>query len=348
MTTEIHLHDNSCVNATYVPNCFIDEYMTAAPGDYVKVYLYLLRCLSGSHPFSIRKIADIFEYTEGDVKRALKYWEKVNMLNLEFDESGNLSGIFFHYGSANDDTKKVAKTAAKPKQAAFSEVIIPPAEDYSTATLNEFASTDIGEQLIYLAELYTAKTLRPEDISTIYYWKNALSFSADLIEYLIENCVSHNINSIRQMDKTAILWYKNNITTIKEAKEFSIKDTPYNKLVTKALGIKGRDLNQWERDYIRKWTLDWHFAEPVLNEACRRTIAYTHQPNFEYADSILKNWHDAKVHSMAEIIALDDAHKAKSAEKDKKNTSSSAPTKFSNFAPRKYDYDDLERILLTN
>lgn len=348
MTTEIHLHDNSSVNATYVPNCFIDRYMTEAPGDYVKVYLYLLRCLSGSHPFSIRKIADTFEYTEGDVKRALKYWEKVNMLNLEFDENGDLTGIFFHYGTVNDDTREVAKGKAKPPKAVSPKVVIPSAGTYSAGELKEFASTDIGEQLIYLAELYTARTLKPDDISTIYYWKSALGFSADLIEYLIESCVSHDISSIRQMDKTAILWYKNNIKTEKQAKEFSIKDTPYNTLVTKALGIKGRDLNQWERDYIRKWTVDWKFAEPVLNEACRRTIAYTHQPNFEYTDSILKNWHDAKANSMAEIIALDDAHKAKSAEKAKKQNAQQSPTKFTNFTPRKYDYDDLERILLTN
>ena len=62
-----------------------------------RVYLYLLRCLSTSAAktpeVSISSIADKFNHTEKDVKRALKYWEKLNLLQLEYGEDKSLKSI---------------------------------------------------------------------------------------------------------------------------------------------------------------------------------------------------------------------------------------------------------------
>ena len=71
----ILLKRDSSMAATYVPNTFIDKYMTHADGEFVKIYLYLLRCMnSPDTPFSISGTADKFDHTEKDVRRALKYW----------------------------------------------------------------------------------------------------------------------------------------------------------------------------------------------------------------------------------------------------------------------------------
>ncbi len=79
---------------TLVPNLFLDKYMPEANGEYVKIYLYLLRCLkSDPQELSVTLIADKFENTESDVQRALKYWEKMRLLRLEYDSSRNLTGI---------------------------------------------------------------------------------------------------------------------------------------------------------------------------------------------------------------------------------------------------------------
>ena len=92
----IALHHDKDVSATYVSNSFIDYYMTAANGEYVKIYLYLLRCMSNpENSFSLSAAADRFEHTEKDIQRALKYWEKMNLLQLEYDGEKNLSGIRF-------------------------------------------------------------------------------------------------------------------------------------------------------------------------------------------------------------------------------------------------------------
>ena len=67
------------VDATLVSNEFIDRYLAEANGEYVKVYLYLLR--HKDEPMSPGKIADGLNHTEADIRRALAYWEKLGVIS---------------------------------------------------------------------------------------------------------------------------------------------------------------------------------------------------------------------------------------------------------------------------
>ena len=92
----IQLHNNQNNGVTYISNVFIDSYMPSANGAFVKIYLYLLRCLQQAQAdLSISRISDHFDCTEGDVVRALKYWEKVNLLSLTRNNSGQITDIQF-------------------------------------------------------------------------------------------------------------------------------------------------------------------------------------------------------------------------------------------------------------
>ena len=73
---------------TSIDNAFIDSYMAEANGEYVKVYLLLLRRMGGTSPFSVSEFAEILENTEGDIIRALKYWAKRGLLTIEYGPDG--------------------------------------------------------------------------------------------------------------------------------------------------------------------------------------------------------------------------------------------------------------------
>ena len=74
-------------NALLLDYEFIDHYMPEANGEYVKVYLLLLRCqASPNRELTISGIADILDDTEKDVIRALKYWKKQGLLDYEITE----------------------------------------------------------------------------------------------------------------------------------------------------------------------------------------------------------------------------------------------------------------------
>ena len=72
------LKNQLSANVTIVSNEFIDTYMTAANGEYVKVFLYLLR--HEKEDLTVSDIADALNHTESDVKRALTYWKDAGIL----------------------------------------------------------------------------------------------------------------------------------------------------------------------------------------------------------------------------------------------------------------------------
>ena len=78
---------------TLIDNSFIDHYMADANGEFVKIYLYLVRCACPGRDVSIPGIADFFEQTEGDVRRALNYWKTQGLVDLVQDASGQISQI---------------------------------------------------------------------------------------------------------------------------------------------------------------------------------------------------------------------------------------------------------------
>lgn len=97
---------------TLLSNSFIDNYMKDANDAQLKIYLYLLRRLGSGQAASVSEIADFFNHTEREVLRSLKYWEKLKLLAIEYDESKNVSGIRFLKGTDEPVTVAAPAVAA--------------------------------------------------------------------------------------------------------------------------------------------------------------------------------------------------------------------------------------------
>lgn len=346
---KITLHKDNGNSSTSVPNRFIDEYMTSANGEFVKIYLYLLRCMnSGDCSFSISKTADKFEHTEKDVQRALKYWEKMNLLRLEYDADKNISSIYFtDSGSSESSEPAVAATpdASPVVTAAMTgpKPDIPKKPSYTANEMNAFQEKEEVQELLFVAESYLGRMLTPTDIQELLYWYDVLGFSTDLIVYLLEHCISKGHSSFHYMRKVALNWKDSGITTVEQAKSDSTAHSQTYFSVMKALGISNRNLVPKETAYIEKWSKELGFSQDIIAEACSRTISATHQPSFEYTDKILSDWHKQQVHHLSDIARLDSAYqKSKTANRSTRTASN----KFNDFPQRSYDIDKLESQLL--
>ena len=94
MTRALTLKNHFQGNSTIVENDFIDHYMASANGEYVKVYLLLLRHLNAnSGNLSICGLADFLDCTEKDILRAFSHWSEEGLLNIDYDESGSICGL---------------------------------------------------------------------------------------------------------------------------------------------------------------------------------------------------------------------------------------------------------------
>lgn len=329
---DITLHRDSSDKKTVIPNYFIDTYMIHASGEYVKVYLYLLRCMNDpAMSFSISDTADKFEHTEKDIIRALKYWEKMRLLRLEFNADKELTGICF------------LDVPAEPGPPPVEE---PPRQSYSAAELNRLKEESDIQELLFVAEHYIGHPLNATEMNAILYWRETLNFSADLIDYLIESCVTKNHKSIHYMEKIALSWAKDGITTVTAAKAQTSAHSGILSAVRKAFGIQGRDFVPYEKTYIDTWQKEYGFDEQIIAAACERTIRSIHQVSFEYADKILKNWHRHQVHTMQDIQALDALHVERARDLPRRADNAAKKNRFNDFPQRSYDTSQLEKELL--
>lgn len=340
---------------TVVQNSFIDQFMPRANGEFVKVYLYLLRCANTGRDLSLSSIADVLEHTEKDVRRALAYWEKQDLIHLKAGHNGELTSVTFSdlpSGTEDHSGTPSRQSAPEPKSGdrspGASEVSVPNRE--TAAALSQQKEI---RQLFFIAEQYLQRPLTSGEQNDFIYYYDTLKFSADLIEYLVEYCISKGSTSRHYMRTVALAWAEAGISTVMQAKQ---ETNLYNKnyyIVFKAFGIKGRNPAQAEMETMSRWFDEFDFSIDIVLEACNRTIRTIHQPSFEYANRILKDWHSRGVTCLEDVKRLDqqrseDRQRRETPKKPSASPQKSQSNRFNNFSQREYDYNQLEKQLLNS
>lgn len=394
----ISLQNSSELEVTILSNRFIDNFMPRANGEFVKVYIYLLRAVSSSpSSFSLEHMADRLFCTERDIFRALKYWEGEKILSLTYTTDRQLSGItllepfadaghmessasseniFSTAGTSSSPvsaqmaagiSQPVALTGSAPKNVSLSSsnsaVSSGTSSELSTSAdyirsltpdhISELKQNEEVSQLLYIAEQYLAKTLTPTEMQKIFFFYDELHMSADLIEYLVEYCVSRGRKSMRYIETVALAWTKDGVTTVEMARDASSRFSKDYYTILKAMGISGRNPVENEISYIDTWRKTYGFDLELIQEACSRTVLSTGQPSFQYADKILSGWKKKNVHTLEDVRLLDAEHKKRQLEKAvsrKKQPAaqSQSNNRFNNFHQRDYDFTEYEKRLLNN
>lgn len=410
--TAINISSDIATSFTTVSDIFIDQYMPKANGEFVKVYLYLLRATgSGAGIATISEIADHFSNTEADIIRALNYWASEGILQVQTGADGQIIGINLcslsvsgmqaaqsniqsavadnaaqnnlQNGVVNNATQNnlqnsVVNNAAQnistanirmqdsvveklksqtPDKAASSQ------KEYTLDEIKEFRKNPDISELFFIIETYLKHTLSSTDTNMVLYWLDELHFSTDLVEYLVEYCITKGHSSLRYMNKVALGWADAGIKTVDQAKDDAAAHSQIYYSVMKALGITGRNLVDSEVSLINKWVGEYGFDIELVKAACSKTISAIQKPSFEYTDSILANWRKKDVHTLKDVEVLDanfaKANKASAtgssqgtnaangSSKPKSNNSSSK-NKFNNFNQRNNDYDQLEKLFLNS
>lgn len=357
---------------TLIPNSFIQNHMPSANGNFVKIYLYLVMLCQHADTTgnsSIDALADCFECTESDILRALRYWQKEGLLSLEETADGKLCGIGLLPFPEDSTDREEASSSPAPSAVSLEETPAstagenvsgsqpvnlpqePQIRHYTLDEIAEFQKNPDIQEMLFVVETYIRHPFSENDINTILFWHEDLHFSAELIVYLVEYCVSKGHTNLRYLNKVALAWHEKKITSVEQAKsEAAVRSKAYY-AVMKAFGITGRNLIDSETAMIRKWTKEYAFDLSLIQEACARTISSTGQSSFSYADSILTSWYNDKVHSLEDVKRLDATHQQKKKERAAVKANAAASPKknnFNNFESRENDYKSLEAMLLNS
>ena len=423
--TAINISSDIATSFTTVSDIFIDQYMPKANGEFVKVYLYLLRATgSGAGIATISEIADHFSNTEADIIRALNYWASEGILQVQTGADGQITGInlcslsvsgmqaaqsniqnavadnaaqnnlqnnvvnnaaqnnlqngvvnnaaqnSLQNGVVNNVAQNISTVNTRMHDSVVeklkNQATDKPAssqKEYTLDEIKEFRKNPDISELFFIIETYLKHTLSSTDTNMVLYWLDELHFSTDLVEYLVEYCITKGHSSLRYMNKVALGWADAGIKTVDQAKDDAAAHSQIYYSVMKALGITGRNLVDSEVSLINKWVGEYGFDIELVKAACSKTISAIQKPSFEYTDSILANWRKKDVHTLKDVEVLDanfaKANKASAtgssqgtnaangSSKPKSNNSSSK-NKFNNFNQRNNDYDKLEKLFLNS
>ena len=301
-----------------VSEVFINEYMPDANGNYVKVYLLGLNQCMLDKPMNHREMADKLSLMESDVIRAWSYWAE--------------KGVVVFDG----ENVEFADLTAKKQLPVFEiKPTYTPDEIFVCARANKELA-----DMFSIIEKILQKPLSSTDLTVIFSLYDYYRLSLDVIPMLITYCVKNNKKSMRQIEKTAATWVDKGISTVEDVEIYLKRAEEYSKAVNKlknAMGVIGRNFSPTEMKCINSWLFNYKMSFDMIVYAYDICITNTGKLSVKYMDKVLENWHTNGILTIKQAKQI--VMTGKSAQKESK----AAPTKFTNFDQREFDYDAFEK-----
>ena len=170
----------------------------------------------------------------------------------------------------------------KPKTALSAEQLQKSAENQQRAKAIEFINNKYFSGLM-------PTTWYPE----IELWFKKYNFDEEVMIALFGYCFDKSALHKNYVQTVAEAWNKNNIKTFNDLDVYYEKQEKLKiiaKTIAKKLGLS-RGLTQYEYAYIEKWNIDYGYGLDVIEIALKKTTSKAN-PNFDYLDKLLTDWHD--------------------------------------------------------
>lgn len=288
---EMSYNDMFQIDATLVANEFLDKYMPSANGDYVKVYLYLLR--NHVNGVDVETAAEQLELTEGDVRRAINYWRKCGILSVASDKVSDRAAVNNDNsrctdGKENNAVQTSSRSGADTGRAAGKTCAEKPGVETAEAAgqengagstgaddsgeirnryrrtdgreaLERLSSDDEFRQLLFIVQKYRSKILTESEEQVLAYLYDGLHLPCEVLDYLVQYCVENNHNSMRYIEKTGLDWAGAGIRTVRAAQQRTKAFEDRKKecvrkertAKNKAGITRGKDLDSWLNQVVQ-------------------------------------------------------------------------------------------------
>lgn len=265
---------------TELPDIFFTEYISQTPGDFIKVYLYLLFLSKYGKDIKVNDLSKKLELPLKVIQDAIKFLEEENLLtkkNTGFIIN-NIQEIELH-------------KLYNPKVTSSPEQLQKTAENQYRAKAIENINNEFFQGI-----------MSPSWYSDIDLWFRKYNFDEEVMIALFRYCFNRSALHRNYIQAVAEAWAKNNIRTFNDLDIYYEKQEKLKKIsktISKKLGIT-RQLSQYEEAYIEKWTIEYNYSMDIIEIALKETTSKAN-PNFDYLDKLLTDWHDRKFSTIDQI-----------------------------------------------
>ncbi len=308
---------SSLFSHTEIPDIFFSEYLSQANGDFIKVYLYMLFLSKYDKDIKVNDLSKKLNLSPKIIQDSVKYWEEQGVITKKN------SGYIMH------NLQEIELyNLYKPKTSLSAEQMQKSAESQKRA-----------EAITCINNRYFSGLMPTTWYSDIELWFKKYGFDEQVMIALFSTCFDRSALYKNYIQAVAETWHKNNIKTFSDLEAYEEKREKVNLIantISKKLGFN-RQLSQFEYAYVEKWYVDYGYSLDIIEIALKKTTSKTN-PNFDYLDKLLSDWHDRNLHSAEEIqkFLLEFKQKNKNIQKLEKSTG------YSKYDQR--DYTNLDNL----
>lgn len=265
---------------TAVENLFINEYMAAAPGDYVKVYLLALMNAELGLSVSNESIAKQLSLHPEDVLRAWTYWEGVGVVrkkNISHENVFEYDVEFLLlkdrlYGDHDDSGYQAADKGLGA----------------------HMASPDF-KSMFNRIEKAVGRVINGSEMNEIASWVDDYGTEPGVVAFAFEYCAKKNKRAVNYVGAVVRNWVGEGYRTLEDVEkhmgQIEGRAEDY-KRVFQALGFH-RSPTEEERRIMDSWFDGMKLDMDTVLQACSKTSGIS-SPNINYVNKILENWQEDK------------------------------------------------------
>lgn len=308
-------------SSTNLPDIFFTEYLSQISGDALKVYLYITFLAKYNKDIRLNDLSKKLELPLKTIQDSIKYLEEQSLITKK--NTGyiinNIQEIELHklytpkVTSSPEELEKIAQNKQRAK-----------------------AIDSINNQ-------FFQGIMSPSWYSDIDLWFKKYLFDEEVMIALFQYCFNRSALHRNYIQAVAEAWFKNNIKTYNDLDKYYEKQEKLNtlqKTISKKLGIT-RHLSQYEEGYIEKWNIDYGYNLDIIEIALKKTTSKSN-PNFDYLDKLLTDWHDRNLKTSNDIQSFLTQLK----EKNKNIKTLEKNNGYSNYDQR--NYSDLNNFYANN
>ncbi len=267
---------------TIIPDIFFSEHLCQMPGDYLKLYLYMLFLSKYNKDIKINDLSKKLNLPVKTINDGVKFLED-NQLIVK-----KSTGFIIV-----DLQEFTLNNLYKPN--------LTPSKD--TIELNT-KNKSRAKAIEHINNMYFHGIMGPSWYNDIDLWFKKYNFDEQVMIALFDYCYNRSALHKNYVMTVAEAWGSNNIHTWNDLDAYDQKRQKLSiikKDVAKKLG-KRSGLNQYEEAYIEQWVMDYGYDMSIIEIALKRTL-FKQNPTFEYINNIISDWHDRNLKSPAEIEA---------------------------------------------
>ena len=286
---------------TPVPDIFLTEYISEAPGDYIKVYLYCLFLSKYDKDIKLNDLSKKISIPLKVIQDALAYWENAEVI-----------------------TKKGSGYIVNNLQEIELHKLYSPNLSLSKEKIEENSKNKSRNKIITsINTTFFQGVMSPAWYSNIDTWFRKYNFDEDVMLALFRYCFEKSALHKNYMTAVAEAWYTAGVKTFDDLDEYFEKQEKLNKIkksISKKLGLT-RKLTEYEEAYIDKWFNDYNYNFDIIEIALRKTTSKTN-PNFDYLDKMISDWKDRNLATSDDVknYLLDFKNKTKKIQELQKKT----------------------------